>query len=288
MESSRSLRQFSLVSKLCKERSDPLLYRARSLPNGHADLATTKRIVCRLLDPEDHLLSYVRSLKISWLREEQGMLDANDVERILGNLSQLMSFRYRIHSSKYFCLLEVTRSMAKEDWLTIHSWDTKDDIPERVISRLEQQWPSVKLMANRHDRADDDSRLLSSPLLHSLTYSILNYTVTVTGTQQLTQYSKLPKLREVLFKNPSLKKLEIKFHYHRTGKGIDWENSTATPHLRTYSRCPNRPFRTVLRIQSHILRVIYSRDRSQNSTLNPDWDYTDTGSLCSSITTSAG
>lgn len=115
--------------------------------------------------------------------------------------------------------------------LTIPSWDANIEMPARAIHRLEQQWPNAKLVVDRHDRADNAVRLLSSPLLYSLKYSTQNHTATVTATDQLAQYSKLPELREILLKSPNLKKLDINFKYNWIEQGRIWKKSTAKPGL---------------------------------------------------------
>ena len=79
---------------------------------------------------------------------------------------------------------------------------------------LEQRWPNVELKVNNYNRADLDMRLLSSPLLRSLSFCVMNHTATITSTNQLEQYSIFPELREILVKNSSLKELDIRFVYN--------------------------------------------------------------------------
>ena len=110
-------------------------------------------------------------------------------------------------------------------------WDTNATIPERVISRLEQQWPNTMLMVNNYDRADTDTRLLLSPLLYSLSFGVLNSTATVTSTHQLEQFSRLPDLKDILLKTPNLKILDIRFKYNWMYRAVKWTGKSATPHL---------------------------------------------------------
>ena len=105
------------------------------------------------------------------------------------------------------------------------------DIPENLITRLEHQWPEVKLIAPNHDRASNDMRLLRSPLLHSLRFGIFNTSATVGLSSQLEFYSKLPELKEIILNAPGLKKLDIRFRYHWMGPGPKFSGLSATPHV---------------------------------------------------------
>ena len=113
----------------------------------------------------------------------------------------------------------------------MNRWDTNARIPENVISNLEQQWPNAKLIVNNYDRAETDTRLLSSPLLHSLSFGILNSTATITATNQLEQFSRLPDLRDILLKAPNLRKLDIKLKYNWIQRAVKWYGNTASPHV---------------------------------------------------------
>ena len=99
--------------------------------------------------------------------------------------------------------------------LTIYSWASNVSIPVSVITVLEKQWPNVKLIASNHHRIDTDIRLLSSTLLHSLTFGIFNWK---TGPNVLEQYSRLPELKEVLLKSSQLRKLDIRTKYSWIGE----------------------------------------------------------------------
>lgn len=74
-------------------------------------------------------------------------------------------------------------------------------------------------------------RLLSSPLLHSLSFGIFNTTAEVGLSRQLEQYSKLPELREILLNTPGLKKLDIRFRYHWMGPASDFSGIMAVPRV---------------------------------------------------------
>lgn len=92
-------------------------------------------------------------------------------------------------------------------------WEVDRDIPEPVISKLEEHYPNVKLSVANHNRLFMDIRLSSSPLLHSLSFRVLNYTATVVEKHQSRQCSELSDLREVLLRAPSLRKLDINFDH---------------------------------------------------------------------------
>lgn len=112
-----------------------------------------------------------------------------------------------------------------------YSWNIKRPIPEAIIEKLEQRWPDVILSVDAHNHPITDKRSLYSPLLHSLSFCILNHTATVTATSQLEQYSKLPELREVLLRSPNLRKLDIKFEYNWMSRQVEWSGITASPHV---------------------------------------------------------
>jgi len=83
-------------------------------------------------------------------------------------------------------------------------------IPERVISKLEQQWPNSKLIVSNHDHNMTDTRLLSSPLLYTLVFGIRNR---MRDHEIQEQNSKLPELRDILLESPQLRRLNIKTRY---------------------------------------------------------------------------
>lgn len=124
------------------------------------------------------------------------------------------------------------------------SWAVNADLPERVISQLEKQWPSVKLIVSEYDRMGTDTRILSSPLLHELTFGINNWK---SGYEVQEQYSRLPKLREVLLESPQLKKLDIRTQYSWLQRGI-WPGHTTT--FETRPRLLNLPLQPSDRLPS--------------------------------------
>ncbi|KAL8708377.1 MAG: hypothetical protein Q9220_006758 [cf. Caloplaca sp. 1 TL-2023] len=130
-------------------------------------------------------------------------LDTGDLERIIGRLTNLHHF----------------------------TWDVNRDIPNCLLSKLEQQWPKAYLSIGDHDRAMTDFRALTSPLTQSMNFCILNHTATITATDQLEQYSKLPELRDILLKVPQLRKLNIKFVYNWIPRHVEWVGPLAHPRL---------------------------------------------------------
>lgn len=108
------------------------------------------------------------------------------------------------------------------------SWNANYDIPECVIAKLEKQWPNAKLIVGNHDRGDSDTRLLSSPLLYDLTFGINNWKA---GDQTREQHSKLPELRDILLKNPQLRKLDIRTKYRWIQRKRGWPEYDTLPHL---------------------------------------------------------
>ncbi len=110
-------------------------------------------------------------------------------------------------------------------------WDVNRDIPPSIMSKLEEHWPNVKLSVKNHDRLATDRPSLSSPLLHSLSFCILNHTATVVATDQLEQFSKLPTLREILLESSNLRKLGIKFEYNWMPRQVKWRGNEAVPRL---------------------------------------------------------
>ena len=110
-------------------------------------------------------------------------------------------------------------------------WNVNRDIPERLISTLEKQWPSVKLSAENHDRELTDTRLLSSPLLQFLSFGTVNGRTSCGFSDGLAHYSKLPELKAILLMIPHLRKLNVRFRYNWRRRQIEWLGFTATPHI---------------------------------------------------------
>ena len=73
---------------------EPWLYRSIELSDADNNTDRTKRLVDRLLDPEDRLSRHVRDLRITDLDGESEELDETDLERIIGGLFRLQAFRY--------------------------------------------------------------------------------------------------------------------------------------------------------------------------------------------------
>ncbi|KAL8766627.1 MAG: hypothetical protein Q9209_006644 [Squamulea sp. 1 TL-2023] len=191
---------------------DPMLYRNLELSENDGKLKPTAHTFKRLLDTTDDLSLHVRDLVVSGTRrgstnvgnlKETSDHFLGDLERVIGKLHRLQSF----------------------------SWNVRRPIPEAIIVMLEQDWPNITLSAGSHDLPITDTRLLYSPLLRSLSFCILNHTATVTATRQPEQYSKLPELREVLLRNPNLRKLSIEFEYNWIDRRVKWTGITANPRV---------------------------------------------------------
>ncbi|KAH0566254.1 hypothetical protein GP486_000352 [Trichoglossum hirsutum] len=142
-------------------------------------------MVRRMLDPNDEILQHVRDLTIEDFSGDSRVFNQTSLKAIIGNLKQLNAF----------------------------SWNAAKWIPEDVITKLEDQWPDARLSVTNHrrlDAADEDMnidiRLLSSPLLHSLRFTIHYLGI---GTDNGT-LSELPKLKEILLKSSRLKVLHLK------------------------------------------------------------------------------
>ena len=104
------------------------------------------------------------------------------------------------------------------------SWNTRTDIPLRVISQLEQKWPNTNLIVSNHYRANTDTRLLSSPLLHTLSYGIFKNSTSVGYRAHLAQLS---ELKEILLNHPNLRKLDIKFAHNWIPWGVNGSRDQA-------------------------------------------------------------
>jgi hypothetical protein len=83
-------------------------------------------------------------------------------------------------------------------------------MPESVISKLEDLWPDVKLSVTnnrkrgKHSDRPMDVRLLSSPLLYSLDYSIFQC---MTSANELCSESR--QLKDILVQSPNLQVLSL-------------------------------------------------------------------------------
>lgn len=104
-------------------------------------------------------------------------------------------------------------------------------MPPIILSKLESDWPNVKLSVGNHNRPNADTRLLSSPLLTSLSFCVLNHTATIGATDQLKQYSRFPELRQILLNTPNLRHLDIQFEYNWIGRQVKWSGDSAIPRV---------------------------------------------------------
>ena len=84
-------------------------------------------------------------------------------------------------------------------------------IPERIISKLEYQWPNVKLVISSFYHTHLDPRLLTSPLVYSLKYPMLDKLIETEGIPQRPQppYPSLPKLSKILLEASNLRSLGL-------------------------------------------------------------------------------
>jgi hypothetical protein len=101
-------------------------------------------------------------------------------------------------------------------------------IPEDIITKLEDQWPDARLSVTNHRRLDAvdedrdvDTRLLSSPLLYSLRFTIYYF-----GDR-----SEFQKLKDILLKSTRLRVLHLKIceglQIHSSGYGPPQELNLA-------------------------------------------------------------
>jgi hypothetical protein len=100
--------------------------------------------------------------------------------------------------------------------LISHSWNTTAWVPESILSKPEKQHPTAKLHATNHDRSQYkaserkiDTRVLSSPSLYSLSYSLC-WSWANDGAQKLC--SELHRTSTILSKSARLRFLDIGFY----------------------------------------------------------------------------
>lgn len=114
--------------------------------------------------------------------------------------------------------------------LTTLSWDANWDIEESLISKLETRWPDLHLNITnnrRHQPASAksiDTRLLSSPLLHSLEYNIFYFRK---GNGIVSDFA---YLMGIISRSTRLRKLRI---------GIYSKEQTLNPDLEQFSLLPD-------------------------------------------------
>ncbi|KAL8646784.1 MAG: hypothetical protein Q9226_006712 [Calogaya cf. arnoldii] len=209
-QSRNSLFALRLTSQWTKGCVDPVLYRCLELSDEDDKIDTTRHNIQRLLDPSDDLSLHVRDLVVS------------NTKRAYTNLSRLM---------REFRAGDLETAIEKLHRLRSFTWNIRRPIPEAILAKLEQRWPDVVLSVAAHNHPITDTRSLHSPLLHSLSFCILNHTATVGATDQLEQYSKLPELREIMLRSGNLRKLDIKFEYNWMSRHAEWSGITANPHV---------------------------------------------------------
>lgn len=97
-----------------------------------------------------------------------------------------------------------------------------------MVSKLEKQWPDVKVNVKHNHPRDIDKRLMASPLLHGLTFGINNWKM---GHEAHEQFTRLPELRDILLNNPQLRVLDIKTKYSWMTNGRAWPESERKAHI---------------------------------------------------------
>jgi hypothetical protein len=111
----------------------------------------------------------------------------------------------------------------------MQSWNVRFAIPKRVLATLHTKWPSTRLHVTTLSRKQSgvyiplDTDLLSSPQLHSLTYTVYGADV-VTGYGVREFHSEFEALRECLLQAKSLKCLRLSVD-GRTSKQDSWSAS---------------------------------------------------------------
>ena len=111
----------------------------------------------------------------------------------------------------------------------ILSWEANWKIHDRVLRKIESRWPDVQLCVTNNNRCDAgseksiDVRLLSSPLLHSLDYSIFMHW---TGRALVSDYL---TLKRIILQSPRLKKLRLGIYTTPTPANFDTTQFDALP-----------------------------------------------------------
>jgi hypothetical protein len=89
------MKQLALTSSFCKNLVEPFRYRSISLSDANPEyLLRTEGIVGRLLDEEDGIARHVRDLIVAGFSGENEGFDANVLERVVGKIERLVSFRF--------------------------------------------------------------------------------------------------------------------------------------------------------------------------------------------------
>jgi hypothetical protein len=186
----KTLFNFRLCSKYFKDSSDALFYRHLSLHDktcGEGQTVFINTIIKRILDPNDRLRYYVRSLKIGPFHDDEHLPqvfhDIPDMEQLLGSFSNLQDFY----------------------------WNVCSKIPLQILATLHQQWPRCHLHVKQPRRyeAELDEAMISSPLLVSLETPVF-----MNGTNY-PYISDWPALTELLTRHGSLKTFRPHFYHVR-------------------------------------------------------------------------
>ncbi|KAL3419058.1 F-box domain-containing protein [Phlyctema vagabunda] len=138
-----SIHSLVRVSRACYRLAYPVLCRSISLPSREWWSDREKNVTQDLLNRNHEISRHVRELVMPYSLGPDG-LSILTILRILDNVQMLRSVR----------------------------WHSQSKVPERLISKLEQRWPDLKLHVDVPYRSEGslypDIRLLSSPLLSSL------------------------------------------------------------------------------------------------------------------------
>lgn len=203
------------------------MYRSLTLSDkgDEGTLERTKKLFKRILTKNDPIHNYVKELKIAeWGDElnhsrpgtpfEEAGVDTWDPSKIMNGDSELLP------SSQLECALENLTGLDSfwyvGSWFKMvtvadcSSWDARSMIPRGVISKLEDYRPNARLSVTnnrRNEKTSDvamDVRLLSSPLLYSLNYSIF-YGSTSSGIV----CSEFRTLKDILLRSQKLRILSL-------------------------------------------------------------------------------
>ncbi|KAL8868427.1 MAG: hypothetical protein Q9174_005000 [Haloplaca sp. 1 TL-2023] len=202
LEAPESLEDCSLVCKDLRSATEPYLHSCVNLYDEWDPEKDPQPLIKRLLNPQDNIRHHVRHLRLNSARRgpPEGLRRATQINNA---------------DVPAPILEDIIRNLAH---LRIFSWDVNRDMPYPVLQLLEQQWPSVQLNVENHDRADPDMWLLGSPLLHSLDFGVLNEEV-IDG--QIMQPPKgMRELSGILLNAPSLQKLNIRFRHNRNSPEV--------------------------------------------------------------------
>jgi hypothetical protein len=103
IDSPSSVLPLAKVSRACNRLAIPVLYRSITLKDDDQS-ERHRRVVENLLDPFHAISQHVRELTVSEFGKHPETLDGAKLERIVGNMQNLTSFRYVIVVSYRRCI----------------------------------------------------------------------------------------------------------------------------------------------------------------------------------------